>query len=125
MFNKIEQGKLLYLKIFPSIFTQDMLIEVLKLLKVDQELIRQILLLSNCLSTRVSLFTKMCELQRSQIFSRVLICLEDCPYQVSCLPLQVCSVNCSNAWKSIVLGQKSIVAQIQSIFKIFGQHQHI
>ena len=35
------------------------------MLKVDQELIRQILLLSNKPLTRVSLFIKMCELQRS------------------------------------------------------------
>ena len=94
------------------------------MLKVDQELIRHILLLSNGLLTRVSLFTKMCELQMSQMFSMVLICLQDCPCQVSCLALQVCSVNYSNAWKSTILGQKSTMVYIQSNFKFFGQHQH-
>ena len=60
---------------FPSHFTQEMFLDFLKLLKVDQELIRQILLLSNEPLTRVSLFIKMCELQRYQMFSIVLICL--------------------------------------------------
>ena len=66
----------------------------------------------------------MVESKGSQTSSIALICPQDHPCQVSCLTQQVCSVNCPDAWKSTVLGQKSTVVQIHSNFKFFGQHQH-
>ena len=98
---------------FPSYFYSKHAPRDPQLLKVDQELTRQILLLSNEPLARVSLFIKMCELQRYQMFSMVLLCLQDFPWKIACLPLQVCSFNCPNTWKSIVLGQKLIVARVQ------------
>ena len=76
--------------------------------RIDQT----ILLLRQWTPTRVSIFIKMDELQRYQILSMVLICLQDHPCQVSRLTQQVCSINCSSIGKSTVLGQKSIVAYV-------------
>ena len=53
-----------------------------------------------------------------------LICPKLSPCQVSSLTMQDFSVNCSNGQQSIVLSKKSTVVNIQSNFKIFGQHQH-
>ena len=53
-----------------------------------------------------------------------LICLKASPCQVSSLTVQNFPVNCSNGQQSIVLSKKSTLVNIQSNFKIFGQHQH-
>ena len=74
------------------------------------------------LKIRVSCCIKIFESKGSQILTIVLIFFQDHPCQVSSLAEEVCSVNCSKAWKSTMLGQKSNVAHIQSNFKIFGQH---
>ena len=84
------------------------------LLKDAQELIRQILLLGNRSITRVSSCTRKNGFQGSQ----------ECSCQVSCLASQVFPSNDSDDWKLIVLSTKSTMVNIQSNFKIFGQHQH-
>ena len=68
MFKKIKQGQLLFPKIFPLILFKTYS-QGSQRLKVDQELIRQILLLSNELPTRVSLFTEMFGLQKLRAIS--------------------------------------------------------
>ena len=46
------------------------------------------------------------------------------PCHVSSLISQVCLVNCSYGWKSVILDKKSTIVNIQSNFIIFGQHQY-
>ena len=108
----------------PSHISQHMAREVPKLLKEVQELTRQTLSQGSLPHIRVSFFLKMLESKGSQIPCKVLICSQDHPCQGSSLAEEVCSVNCSKAWKSNVLRQKSFVAHIQSNFKCFGQHPH-
>ena len=107
---------------FASHISQNISRKILKLLKEVQGLTKQTLSQGSLPQIRVSFCIKMLESKGSQMLIIVLICSQDHPCQVSSLTEEVCPVNCSKAQKSTVLGQKSTVAQIQSNFKIFGQH---
>ena len=57
----------------------------------------------------VSCCIKILESKGPQMLNIVLICSQDHTCQVSSLAEEICSVKCSKAWKSIVLGKKSTV----------------
>ena len=82
-------------------------------------------LLRRSTSNRVSCYINIFESKGSKMLTIFLIFYQDHPCQVSIPTEKACSVNCSKAWKSTVLGQKSTMAHIQSSFKIFGQHYNL
>ena len=120
---KIEQGQLLYPKIFPLIFLktlQEKSLSCSSLLKSGSDKLSPKAVnpkLGFCVASRsLSPSGPKCS-PLSQCILKII-------RQISSLAEEVCSVNCSKVQKSIVLGKKSIVTQIHSNFNIFCQHSH-